>query len=109
VHTIHEITTITSTNFVNEFGEICNIEDDGRGKLRLMSVSGAEHNMVKEIGTINYNEGILTLNNFKPTNLLGNNIKIYAKPKSKDIFSKTNSILSIKEEDINISVEQIKE
>ncbi len=109
VHTIHEITTITSTNFINEFGEICNIEDDGRGKLRMMSVSGAEHIMVKEIGTINYAEGILILNNFKTTNLLGNNIKIYAKPESKDIFSKTNSILSIKEEDININIEQIKE
>ena len=108
-HKYAEEVTISSSTFINEFGDICSIEDDGNGKLRMMSANDGEHVSIKEIGSVDYASGIINLTNFKVVNLLGNEIKIYGKPKSKDIFSTTNSILNIKEEDIDISVEQIKE
>lgn len=108
-HNSNEDRTIFSSNFVNEFGNICFIEDDGKGVLRMIVSEANQQISLKVIGTVDYHTGVIELNNFKASNLLGNEIKIYAKPKSKDIFSSTNSILSILEEDIIVSVEQLKE
>ena len=109
VHKFQEDTVITSSKFVSDSGEICTIEDDGKGGLRLVSIQEGQHNTTKYIGTVNYDTGQLTLTNFKVINYLGTGINIYAKPRIKDIFSTTNSILSIIEEDIVVEVEQVKE
>lgn len=108
-HNVSEDKVVSSSHFIVENGEICTFEDDGKGVLRLVSVSGDTHNVIKTVGTVNYETGVVELTNFKPVNLLGNQIKVYAKPKSSDIYSTTNSILSILEQDINITVEQLKE
>lgn len=100
---------ITSSNFTTEGGDVCNLEDDGKGKMRLVAVSNDQDITLKEVGTVDYDTGVIELVNFKPTNLLGNEIKVYARPRSRDIFSTTNSILSILEQDITVNVEQIKE
>lgn len=109
IHNFNEDKTISSSNFISESGEICNIEDDGKGGLRLVSIQEGQHNTTKYVGTVDYSTGRVNLTNFKVTSYLGTHINIYARPKSKDIFSTTNSILSILEEDIVVNVTQIKE
>jgi len=99
--------TITSTSFkFNNY--MCKIVDDSLGKLYIIKTSSSLAETVKETGTVNYKTGILTLNRFRVNNFEGSSIKIYAKPKSKDIYSNKNSILTIKDEDIILSMLPIK-
>ena len=87
----------------------CIVEDDGAGVLRIVQPTGAEHRKIVDIGTVNYNTGLIQLNNFNITNFEGSAFKIYASARTKDITSKENVILNIIENDMNISIEQIRE
>lgn len=89
-------------------GQTCRIEDDN-GTLNIVTDSGSNVTVVKSTGQITYSTGQLDLVDFAPADAFGGKIKFYAVPVSKDIFSRTNTILRVLEEDINIDVERIRE
>jgi len=106
--------SVETTSFIYN-SEKCYMEDDGQpneagiGKMRIVSMALGSHTPVKEVGTINYNTGLIQLKDFRVDSYTGGSIKIYAATKSSDIFSKRNTILNINETDLNIQVEQIRE
>jgi len=85
------------------------LEDDGQGNVWISTIAGSLHNPVKAVGTVNYTTGKVTLNNFAVSDYDGSAIKIYATPASRDILSQKNTILSIRPEDVSITVLGVKQ
>ena len=108
-HAVGDIHTISSTPFTYTGIDNCILEDDGDGIVRVITSVGSEHKKIINIGTVNYDTGVINLSNFNISNFVGTSLKIYAKPRTKDITSVQNVILNITEADINITVEQIRE
>jgi hypothetical protein len=95
--------TIASSPFVYQ-GRICSIEDNGDGVLKLISSDALFDNVIQDIGTVDYDSGLVQLTGFKVNQYnIGEGIKIYARPRSNDIYSTKNTILNIKTEDLNIT------
>lgn len=96
--------TISSSSFIYQ-GRRAIIEDDGNGQLSLISEDQNEHTVIKNIGTVDYDVGILSITglNVSSYNGSGTGIKIYARARSNDIYSAKNTILSIRSEDLNIT------
>lgn len=89
-------------------GEICMIEDDGDGIVRIVKFTKDERVRVIDIGTVNYAKGVVSLVNFRPDSYEGNALKIYGVPADKDITSSKNVILVVENDAIDISVEAIR-
>ena len=108
-HPIVDVHGISSTPFTYNGINNCVLEDDGDGKVRIVTPVGANHKKIIDIGAVNYDTGLMSLNNFKITQFAGTSLKIYGIPRNKDIASSQNVILNIVESDININIEQIRE
>lgn len=108
-HPIVDVHAITSTPFTYSGINNCTIEDNGDGVVRIVTPSGINHKKVIDIGTVNYDTGLLSLNSFNISNFTGTSLKIFAIPRNKDIESVQNVILNIIEPDIDITIEQIRE
>lgn len=78
------------------------IRDNGTGVL--FAVSTSTDTPIEQIGTIDYERGLLQFSNFKIDNIPGNSIKIYVTPAENDLSTVNNVILSIREEDLLITV-----
>lgn len=100
---------IESSTFIYN-GQKAYLEDDGNGIMRIIATPSGTHTVVvPDVGTVNYDTGLIQLSNFKVDSYPGNNIKIYAASKSKDIQSTKNTILNIVETDIQVTVQQVRE
>jgi hypothetical protein len=88
-------------------GQSAYLEDDGKGIMRIVSTLG--HDVISDVGTVNYTTGRIQLTNFKVDSYAGSAIKLYATPKSSDISAAQNTILNIIDQDISITVEQMRE
>jgi hypothetical protein len=108
-HPIIDVHGITSTPFTYTGILNCVLEDNGDGLVRIVTPVGANHKKIVDIGTVDYDTGIVRLNNFNIQNFSGTSLKIYAEPRSRDITAIQNVILNIIEPDVNITIEQIRE
>lgn len=108
-HPIIDVHGVTSTAFTYTGIQNCVLEDNGDGIMRIVTPSGANHKKIIDIGTVDYDTGVVRLNNFIIENYVGTSLKIYAEPRSRDITAIQNVILNIIEPDINITIEQIRE
>ena len=64
--------------------------------------------IVSSVGTVDYVDGIVNISNLTVSAYEGSSIKIYARSKTKDFSSSKNIILSINDEDVNVSVTPVK-
>jgi len=81
--------------------------EDNNGIIRIYRVLGIENIPVSvNAGTINYETGKVILTNFAPTafNDGSNTLKLTAFPQNKDILPLRGQIISIRDEDISVSV-----
>jgi hypothetical protein len=108
-HPIIDVHGITSTPFTYTGIQNCVLEDNGDGVVRIVTPVGANHKKIVDIGTVDYDTGVVRLNNFNIQNYVGTSLKIYAEPRSRDITAIQNVILNIIEPDVNITIEQIRE
>jgi len=108
-HPIIDLHAITSTAFTYTGIQNCILEDNGDGVMRIVTPTGTSHKKVIDVGTVDYNTGIVRLNNLIFDNYTGTSFKIYAVPRSRDITAIQNVILNIIEPDVNITIEQIRE
>lgn len=90
-------------------GESCELEDNGNGIVRIIRTTGNKHSVIKNVGTVDYNTGLIKLINFSIDRYDGNYFKIFVKTKDKDIVGSQNEILSIEPDEINLTVEAIRE
>lgn len=108
-HPIIDVHGVTSTAFTYNGIQNCVLEDNGDGIVRIVTPVGANHKKIVDIGTVDYDTGIVRLNGFNIQNYSGTSLKIYAEPRFRDITAIQNVILNIVESDINITIEQIRE
>jgi len=108
-HPIIDIHGVTSTPFTYTGIQNCVLEDNGDGIMRIVTPTGTSHKKVVDVGTVDYDTGVVRLNNLIIENYTGTSLKIYAVPRSRDITAIQNVILNIIEPDVNITIEQIRE
>jgi hypothetical protein len=108
-HPIVDIHAVTSTPFTYTGIQNCVLEDNGDGIMRIVTTVGANHKKIIDIGTVDYDTGVVRLNNFNIQSYVGTSLKIYGEPRSRDITAIQNVILNIIEPDMNITIEQIRE
>jgi len=92
-----------SSSFVQN-GLNCQLEDDGKGNIRVVKITNTEIVEVSKIGTINYSTGEIIITKLLVDSFTGPGIKIYIKPTSQDYFSSQRNILKIQPEDLIINV-----
>lgn len=85
------------------------IEDDGLGVMRIVTTKDAGRKVVREIGTVDYDSGVIKLNNFSMESYPGTFFKVFVSPRSKDITSAQNTILNIVDADVVVNVNQTRE
>jgi len=103
----NEVSAITSSYFTYNNRQ-CLIEDDGLGILNIVSLVNNSHQIVKQVGTVNYTSGVINLNGFIVDSYEGEGVRIFVDALTKDIFSTKNVILEIRDADINVTVEAIR-
>ena len=108
-HLIGDIHVVSSSTFTYNGLANCRLEDNGDGVMRIINTSGTQHRTILDIGTVDYDTGIVRINNFNITNYTGTSLKVYAKPRTLDITSSQNVILNILENDVDVTIEQIRE
>jgi hypothetical protein len=108
-HPIIDVHGVTSTSFTYTGIQNCFLEDNGDGIMRIMTTDGSVHKKIVDVGTVDYDTGVVRINNFNIQNYVGTSLKIYAEPRSRDITAIQNVILNIIESDVNITIEQIRE
>ena len=95
---------LTSTTFTLD-GSIVSLQDNGSGEIIAVVTATAGATALKQkIGTIDYTTGHVALSNFVVEDLSGDAIKFYADTQKKDITAPKDRILSIRDEDIRITV-----
>ena len=104
-----DIHVVSSSTFTYNGLSNCRLEDDGDGIMRIVNTAGTNNRTILSVGTVDYDTGIIRINNFNITNYTGTSLKIYAKPRTLDITSTQNVILNILENDVDVSIEQIRE
>lgn len=85
------------------------IVDDSNGGLFIAKYVGNEVEVIKQVGTVDYTTGIITVNNITieaTENSAG--LKFYVRSKDSDFSSTKNKILKIKEDEINVTVTPVK-
>jgi hypothetical protein len=102
-HPANYLSAVSSTPFISS-GKIVILEDDGLGTLKLKADSGTEHTDISDIGSVDYETGRIIINKLKIDSFTGEFVKIYGRTKSKDILSELRTILSIRDQDIRITV-----
>jgi hypothetical protein len=84
----------------------CYMDDDGYGVVRIYKLDGANKIVViKNIGTIDYTTGLVTLRNFKAEYLTdgATTLSLTVVPTKKDIFGRRNQILMIDSTGISVT------
>jgi hypothetical protein len=103
---VHSISTdkgvFSSTFIVN--GLTSQIEDDGLGNLRVVSISAEFHSEKFKIGTVDYATGAIAINNLNVESFTGSGIKLYIKPTSKDYSTTLKNILKIDSSDVTVTM-----
>jgi len=108
VHKTEEVHTMISSPFIYR-NTTCVLEDDGEGKVFISVVQGDQHTNIKRIGSIDYSKGIITIEQFNISGYDGTSLKFFVVPAEKDISSLQNTILTIRDNDINIEVTEVRE
>lgn len=108
VYNATDESAVFSSIFTYE-NQICTIEDDGNGIIRIVKTDENNKIAVLNIGTVDYTSGTIKIVGLKPSAFDGNAIKIYIDPDDKDIISEKNNILLIDPSDINVSVQAVRE
>jgi hypothetical protein len=81
------------------------IADDGAGNINLVTGTGQDDKIVAAVGVIDYETGILQLTNLF-SEVVNQNVKIYADSRSHNIPATNHGIIRIKPTDVKITVEQ---
>lgn len=107
-HSVRDTTGLTSSFFTYE-GKRCLLEDDGNGKLLINTEVGDAHVTINpNAGSVDYSTGRVTISVGIITGYEGQEIRLYATLASKNISAVRNTVLVIRDNDINITMSSIK-
>jgi len=96
-----------STGFyIDSTDKVYYMDDDGVGNIRLFTLVAGTNEKVflRNVGTVNYSKGLITIKGLTITNLLEPNLYFKVKTSSYDVLSVRNQIVTIPEDRINVNV-----
>lgn len=102
-----QLSAITSSTFKYQ-GLDCFLEDDGDGTINISQETGTSHVTLTNVGTVDYNTGLIRLENIVFESIYGGALRISVIPKENDITSRKRSILRVLDSDIKINVQQVR-
>jgi len=105
-HSSNQRAVVRTDTFLYQ-GEQCSIEDNGLGDLIIIKSTTGRHTQLTSIGSVNYETGVLRINNFLPQDQKPQ-LKVTVTPREKDITAKNRSILRVLDADINVRIEQVR-
>ena len=95
---------LRSSSFTYE-GSIGFIQDNGKGTLEVIKSSGTSFFVLNSnVGSVDYDTGRVIIKKLKVSAYSGSEIKLYGRTRNKTITPPKNRILSIRDEDVVISV-----
>lgn len=95
---------VKSSTFTYD-GSIAFIQDNGDGVLQIIKSSGASFVYLNaNIGSVDYETGRVIIKNFKISAYDGTDIRLYGRTRTSTIEPPKNRILTIRQQDINITV-----
>lgn len=108
IHPNRDLATVKSSLFVFQ-GRSCRLEDDGEGIIRIVytNLSGY-HETVKNVGTVDYDTGTISLIDFNIDNYTGTEIRIYAVPRFQDISVVGNNIFQLGLDELDVTVKAVR-
>lgn len=81
------------------------LRDNGQGSIDIITNAGQDITYLRRnAGTINYTTGTVKINSLEIDGYIGDSIKLFAKPFSKDVISPKERVSLIRSQDITISV-----
>jgi hypothetical protein len=96
--------TIESSEFTYN-GSSSYFDDDGLGNIRIFRYSDSVRvDVIKNAGKVDYETGILTVENFKPSAYSGIEVKVDGKPKNLDVKPVREQILILSSEDAKVTI-----
>lgn len=103
--------SVYSTPFVMD-GVPCKLEDDGEGVMRVVTMATdpvtGEHAVVTNVGTVDYMTGTIVINKFNVSSYDGTSVRIKVVTEEKDIVSKLNDIIQLRDQDIFVNVNGVR-
>ena len=106
-HTGHLGTVSTSEFIYNTYTGSSIILNSTGGLSIVTIIDDVQTTIVESAGTFDNTNGILTLTEFAPTAIAGNNLRIDVAPNSNDISSNREYIVRIQEKDISMNITDI--
>jgi hypothetical protein len=101
--------TLTSSSFTYD-GVRCQLIDDSLGNVFIAVEEADTIRVIRRVGTLDYQIGVLTVeSSFNVSGYEGNYIELKFKTASKNIESKTNTILAIDSLDVNVTAVGVKQ
>lgn len=103
------VNAVYSSRFTYE-GVSSVIKDDREGNIAIYNLSVAgESTFVRNIGTVDYSTGSVTISGLVVDAYERNGIHVHVNPISKDISSVKNTIIAIRDSDVEVSAIPVKE
>lgn len=100
--------SVYSSNFLIN-GQQTRFEDDGQGRLFIVSSFHGVEQFVNQVGTVDYATGMIRLVSFRVDDYDGPFIKVYVRTHEKDILENQATILDIEGGEIQVSVNTVRE
>jgi len=101
--------TLTSSSFTYD-GVRCQLIDDSLGSVFIAVEEADTIRVIRRVGTLDYQTGVLTVeSSFNVSSYEGNYIELKFKTASKNIESKTNTILAIDSLDVSVAAVGVKQ
>lgn len=97
--------TIKSSGFyINNYPNVCYIEDDGNGLLNLVATINGIKTFLKIVGTVDYTTGYVKIENLNIVRLAEGSFYISVTPSSSDVASNYNQIVALDTTKLKINV-----
>jgi len=85
------------------------MEDDGQGNVRIMQIINDQYTFVKNVGTIDYTNGTIRFDNVIFDSYDGPAICFYVWPLDYDVTCAFNTILAIKPDKVELTIQQLQQ
>jgi hypothetical protein len=107
-HPSNDIHAISSTPFTYQ-GQLVELEDNGDGVINLVTGTRGTHLVVKQVGNVDYTNGVVQLFDFNIESFEGEEVRIYALPEFDDITVIGNNIFSLGLDELTVNVRTVRE
>jgi hypothetical protein len=88
-------------------GDVFSLRDDGEGGVFSVKTSGGVDRVVKRVGTVDYETGVVRLSGWEVGSYAGDFIRAWVRPRGRDVPCPSGTILKLENEDVSVRVETV--